>query len=140
MSGNKSLFVNLSFTTTNTKLSPVLDTQRISAFCVQNRLNQPTSSNTPSFVDDEAFNRKLIDAMYITRPINLENLSTALDVRLTQNVRSSSSVRVYFRVSSSEEVRNIEDLNWTPFNSDGSEDTTVTLLKIMKHLKNTNIV
>ena len=63
--------------------------------------------------------------MYITRPINLENLSTALDVRLTQNVRSSSSVRVYFRVSSSEEVRNIEDLNWTPFNSDGSEDTTV---------------
>ena len=39
--------------------------------------------------------------------------------------------------SSTEEVRNIEDLNWT-FNSDGSEDTTVTLLKIMKHLKNTN--
>ena len=57
--------------------------------------------------------------MYITRPINLENLSTALDVRLTQNVRSSSSVRVYFRVSSSEEVRNIDDLDWTPFNSDG---------------------
>ena len=126
MSGNKSLFVNLSFTTTNTKLSPVLDTQRISAFCVQNRLNQPTSSNTPSFVDDEASTGNSSAAMYITRPINLENLSTALDVRLTQTVRSSSSVRVYFRVSSSEEVRNIEDLNWTPFNSDGSEDTTVT--------------
>jgi len=126
MSGSKSLFVNLSLTTTNTKLSPVLDTQRISAFVVQNRLNQPTSSNTPSFVDDEAPTGNSSAAMYITRPINLENLSTALDVRLTQNVRSSSSVRVYYRVSSSEEVRNIDDLNWIPFNSDGSEDTTVT--------------
>jgi hypothetical protein len=56
----------------------------------------------------------------------LENPSTALDVRLTQNVRSTSSVRVFFRATSSEEVRNIEDLGWTAFNSDGSEDTTVT--------------
>ena len=41
-------------TTTNTKLSPVLDTQRMSGFTIQNRLNSPTSSNTPSFVADTA--------------------------------------------------------------------------------------
>jgi hypothetical protein len=50
MSGQKSLFVTLSLTTTNTKLSPVLDVQRISAFTIQNRLNNPTSANTPNLL------------------------------------------------------------------------------------------
>ena len=42
---------------------------------------------------------------YLTKPVILENPTTALDIRLTQNVRSSSSVEVYFRTSSSEEAR-----------------------------------
>jgi hypothetical protein len=126
MSGSKSLFLNLEFRTTNTKLSPVLDVQRMSAITVQNRLNNPTSGNTPNFVDDEQPTGSSTAAIYCTRPINLENDSTSLEVRLTQNVRSSSSVRVYYRVSSSEEVRNIDELNWIPFNGDGSEDITVT--------------
>ena len=40
MSGNKSLFVNCVMSTSNTKVSPVIDLQRCSAFVVQNRLNQ----------------------------------------------------------------------------------------------------
>ena len=126
MSGNKSLFVQLDLTSVNTKLSPVIDTQRMSAFTIQNRLNQPTTGNTPDFVDDDQPSGSSTAAIYCTRPISLENPSTALEVRLTQNVRSTSSVRVYFRATSSEEVRNIDDLGWTAFNGDGSEDTTVT--------------
>jgi len=126
MSGNKSMFVTLSMTTTNTKLSPVLDTQRMSAFTIQNRLNSHTSGNHPDYVADTAATGTTSEAVYITRPVVLDNNSTALDVRLTQNVRSSSSVEVYYRVSSSEEVRNIDDLTWIAFNSDGSEDTTIT--------------
>ena len=126
MSGQKSMFVTLTMTTENTKLSPVLDVQRMSAFTVQNRLNSHTSGNHPDYVADTANTGTTSEAVYITRPIVLDNNSTALDVRLTQNVRSSSEVRVYYRVSSSEEVRNINDLSWTPFNSDGSEDITIT--------------
>ena len=126
MSGSKSLFVQLDFTSSNSRLSPVLDTQRMSAFTIQNRLNNPTSSNTPSFVNDEQPSGSSSAAVYCTRPITLENPSTALDVRLTQSVRSTSTVRVFFRATSAEEVRNIDDLNWTPFNLDGSEDVTVT--------------
>ena len=126
MSGSKSLFLQLDLSSVNTKLSPVIDTQRISAFTIQNRLNQPTTGNTPSFVDDDQPSGSSTAAIYCTRPINLENPSTALDVRLTQNVRSTSSVRVFFRATSSEEARNIEDLGWTAFNIDGSEDSTVT--------------
>jgi len=126
MSGNKSFWTILEFSTTNTKLSPVLDTQRMSAFTISNRLNNPTNSNTPSYVADTANTGTSSAAVYLTKSINLENTSTSLDVRLSQNVRSSSNVKVYFRVSGPDEVRNIEDLNWVPFNSDGSEDTTVT--------------
>lgn len=126
MSGSKSLFLNLTLSTTSTKLSPVLDVKRISMVAVQNRLNNPTAGNTPNFVSDTAATGTSSAAVYCTRPITLENESTALDVRLTQNVRSSSSVEVYFRITGAEEVRNINDLAWVPFNGDGSEDTTVT--------------
>ena len=50
-------------------------------------------------------------AIYCTRPISLENLSTSLDVRLTQNVRGSSKVEVYYRISGGEETRKLSDLN-----------------------------
>jgi hypothetical protein len=126
MSGSKSLFINLTLTTTSTKLSPVLDVKRMSMIAVQNRLNNPTVGNTPNFVADTAPTGTSSAAVYLTRPIILENLSTALDVRLTQNVRTTSSVRVFYRVSGAEEVRNIGDLSWIPFNTSGEEDTTVT--------------
>ena len=126
MAGNKSLFVNLSLSTSNTKLSPVLDTKRISMVAVQNRLNNPTSGNTPNFVSDTSSTGTSSSAVYLTRSVILENASTSLDVRLTQNVRSSSSVKVYYRTTSSSEVRNINDLSWVPFNIDGSEDISVT--------------
>ena len=126
MSGSKSLFVKLDLSSSNSRLSPVLDLQRTSAFTVQNRINSPTTGNTPDFVNDEQPTGSSSAAVYCTRPITLENPSTALDVRLTQNVRSTSEVEVYFRATSSEEVRNVDDLNWTPFNGDGSEDVSVT--------------
>ena len=126
MSGSKSLFVNCTLTTSNTKVSPVIDTQRISMIAVQNRLNSPTSINTPDFKDDEQSSGSSSAAIYCTRPIVLDTPSTSLEVRLTSNVRASAKVEVYFRGTSSEEVRDIKDLSWTPFNGDGSEDTTVS--------------
>ena len=92
MSGSKSLFVQLDFSSSNSRLSPVLDLQRTSAFTIQNRLNNPTSSNTPSFVDDDQPTGSS-SAVYCTRPITLENPINCLDVRLTQSVRSTSSVK-----------------------------------------------
>ena len=125
MSGNKSLFVTCTLTTSNTKVSPVIDTQRISMITIQNRLNSATSSNTPDFKDDEQSSGSSSAAIYCTRPVVLDNPSTSLEVRLTSNVRASAEVEVYFRGTSAEEVRDIKDLSWTPFNGDGSEDITV---------------
>ena len=95
----KSLYTILELSTTNTKQSPVLDTQRMSAFTISNRLNSPSSSNTPSFVADTASTGTSSAAVYCTKAVQLENNSKALDIRLTANIRSTSEVEMYFRTS-----------------------------------------
>ena len=124
ITGGKSFYTILQLTTTNTKLSPVLDTQRMSAFTIQNRLNNPTSSNTPSFVADTVKTGTSSSAVYLTKPIILENNSKALDIRLTANIRSTSEVEMYYRVATDGDK--LDQLSWTPFNTDGSPDTTIT--------------
>ena len=65
-------------------------------------------------------------AVYCTKSIVLETASTSLDVRLTSNVRSTSKVKMYYRIIGSEDDTTIDKISWTPFNTDGSEDITVT--------------
>jgi hypothetical protein len=130
--GNSSAFLTLNLSTNNidvdgtSKVSPVIDTTRMSMVVVQNRLNYPTSANTPNYVNDLAPYGSSSKAIYVNRPITLANPSTTLQVRLTANVRSSSIVKVYYRTTSATEVRNITNLSWIPFNTDGNEDITVT--------------
>ena len=125
IAGGKSLYTILELTTTNTKLSPVLDTQRMSVFTIQNRLNNPTNSNTPSFVGDTANTGSSSAAVYCTKPVILENNSKALDIRLTANIRATSEIEMYFRVAGSDQDVQLSELSWTPFNSDGSPDTSI---------------
>jgi len=121
--GGKSFYTILELTTANTKLSPVLDTQRMSAFTIQNRLNSPTSSNTPNFVADTASIGTSSAAVYCTKPVLLENNSKALDIRLTANIRATSEVEMYFRAATDGDK--LDDLGWTPFNTDGSPDSSI---------------
>ena len=190
MSGSKSIVMNLTMSSTNANLSPVIDLQRINAFAISNRLNNPTVSftdtftgdgsttdftlsgtpssvhllsikkdgkklqpvddftvsgttltldsapasgskviakltNTVDYEDDTAVEGGSSAGAYITKPINLANASTALDVRLAASVRSTSSIKCYYRLSGGEETRRIEDIAFTPFNTDGSSDVTV---------------
>jgi len=124
--GGKSFYTILELTTTNTKISPVLDTQRMSVFTISNRLNSATSSNTPNFVDDITNTGTSSAAVYCTKPVILENNSKALDIRLTANIRATSEVEMYYRVSGPDEERQLDDISWTPFNTDGSPDASIT--------------
>jgi len=126
MGGSKSFWNIVTLSTKNTKVSPVLDTQRMSAFTITNRLNNPTSGNTPDFVADTASTGTSTSATYCTKSIVLETASTSLDVRLTSNVRSTSKVKMYYRIIGSEDDTTIGKVSWTPFNTDGEEDITVT--------------
>ena len=52
MSGSKSMFVNLTISSSNANLSPVIDLKRVNAFAISNRLNQPSVSSTDTFTGD----------------------------------------------------------------------------------------
>ena len=190
MSGSKSLFVNLTISSSNKNVSPVIDVKRINAFAISNRLNNPlvsstdtftgngstttfTLSGTPSSVhllsvkknglrlqpvddftvagttltlisapasgskivvkitntvnyeDDTSIEGGSSAGVYITKKVSLANVSTALDIRVAASVRSGSSIKAFYRVTGGEETRRIEDLEFIPFNVDGSSDDTV---------------
>ena len=190
MSGSKSFVTNITFSSTNTKLSPVIDLKRVNAFAISNRLNNPTVSstdtftgdgsttaftlsgtpsdvhimavtksgkplspvvdytvsgttltmvsapasgakviakitNTVGFIDDFAVEGGSSAGSYITKPVNLVNASTALDIRVAASVRSTSSIKCFFRTSGGEETRKIDDIEYTAFNTDGSPDTAI---------------
>ena len=126
MSGSKSFALTINLFSILENVSPVIDLQRISLFLIQNRLNNPISGTTPDFVAETKNTGGSAAAKYITRPIILENDSTSLDIRISANIRSGSAVKVYYRVTSSEDARKLGDVDWKGFNEDGSPDTAVT--------------
>ena len=127
MAGSKSLVLKLSLFSPNGNphLSPIFDTSRMSAHLIQNRLNKPVSGTTPEFVAETTNTGGSVENKYITKPIVLENESTALDIRITANVNSTSVVKMYYRLSNADDARKMGDLDWRPFNTDGSPDTPV---------------
>ena len=52
MSSSKSMFVNLTISSSNANLSPVIDLKRVNAFAISNRLNQLVVSSTDTFTGD----------------------------------------------------------------------------------------
>ena len=127
MSGSKSFVLNLELiTSTNTdNLSPVIDTKRLSAHLIQNRLFSPVSGTTPDFVAETTNIGGSSPAKYMTRPVLLKNESTALDVRLSASIRSSSAVKMFYRTTSVDDVRLLGNVAWRAFNDDGTPDTAV---------------
>ena len=84
------------------------------------------NSLCPDFTADTAKRGGSSSAKYVTKPINLTNDSTALDIRLSAYVPTSSEIEMYFRTTAADDARSVKDLVWTPFNDDGSPDTAVT--------------
>tara|TARA_Y100001972_G_scaffold38408_1_gene47199 strand:- start:255 stop:2771 length:2517 start_codon:yes stop_codon:yes gene_type:complete len=126
MSGSKSLNLDIAINSTAENLSPVIDTTRLSTHLIRNHLYSPVSGTTPDFVADTAKSGGSSAAKYVTKPIVLTNNSTALDIRISADVPSTSEVEMYFRTTAADDSRSIKELVWTPFNDDGSPDTAVT--------------
>ena len=191
MNNGKSMFVKLTINSSNANLSPVIDLQRVNAFAISNRLNQPAVTSTDTLTGDgstQAFTltsspssvhllsvkisgqrKKPVDdftvsgntltfgvapasgakivaklsntvdfeedtapeggssaGSYITKPVQLETPSTALDVRVAASIRSSSQIKMFFRITGGDETRRLQDIEFTPFNTTGASDATVT--------------
>jgi len=82
-------------------------------------------TNTVDFEEDYASEGGSTAGAYLTKPINIQNPSTALDIRVAASVRSSSSIKAYYRITGGEEIRRIQDIPYTAFNTDGTSDISV---------------
>ncbi len=125
MSGSKSMALKLNMNSPFDNISPVIDTKRLSATLIANRINNPIDGTTPDFKEETTNQGGSAAAKYITRPVVLENESTSLDVRLSAQVPSTAAVKMYYRLSNADDARNMDDLAWIAFNADGSPDSAV---------------
>jgi hypothetical protein len=64
-------------------------------------------------------------AKYTTKEIVLQNPSTSIDVRLTQNLFNSDDVLVFYKIKLTNTQSNFDDLNWYAFNNIGESDNVI---------------
>ena len=135
--GNKSLNMRLSLNTIDTKLSPMVDTQRISTILTSNRVNS-VITNYATDSKSNTIDNDPTAFQYISKEIILENSASAIKIILNAHVNSYCDIRAFYAVSSSQNFNPI----FTPFpgynnlntqkqiinfeNSDGSSDNFIS--------------
>ena len=128
--GNKSLIMDLTLTSNNADISPVIDTERMSFIAVANRLDNidsssdvyPTANFTPS-TDPDGDNNA---AIYMTKKVTLENSATALKVFFAGHRHSTSEIKVYHKILRTDDASDFDDLGWVAFNTTGVPDNTTS--------------
>lgn len=135
--GNRCFNLQLDLETIDTKVSPVIDSQRVNAVFVSNRVNNVITN----YAEDNRVNSLFDDPtafQYVSKEIALENPATSLKVLLSAYINDYSDIRVLYAISNEERFNPI----FVPFpgysnldyrgrvinaqNNDGSSDSIVT--------------
>jgi len=110
LTGNKSMNMRLNLSTTDTRISPVLDTQRISTILTSNRVNVA--------IEDYASDARVdtIDGdpsafQYVSKEITLENPASSIKIILDAHINLYSDIRAFYSIS---ENQNFDPI-FTPF-------------------------
>lgn len=124
MNGIESLNLDISFTSTNPNISPVLDTDFMSCHTVSHRINSVnSSSNTGTMTEYKPSTEASGDnnaAIYMTREIRLEVPATALRTMFAGVVEDECDIEVLYKTlpEGSEEI--FSNIGWEFYNFDGS--------------------
>ncbi len=108
--GNKSLNMRLLLNTTDSRVSPVIDTQRISAILTSNRVN----SVITDYATDNRINSVSDDPtafQYLSKEITLEYSASSIKIILNANINLYSDIRAFYAISDSQNFNPI----FTPF-------------------------
>jgi len=98
--GNKSLNMRVNLTTTDSKLSPLIDTQRMSVIFSSNRVNAPISN----YVTDNRVNSAFDDpnaCQYLSKEFQLENSATSLKIIADAYINTDADIRAFYAISNS---------------------------------------
>lgn len=118
----KSLQVNVLFSTNNENITPVIDVANTTAYLVENIINDQSSGE----LDD--VNPTGI-ARYITKDVQLVSQSNGIHVRFDANVQGSANIRVFYKVLPIESTQTLADRPWVEMTLDNdvakaNNDTT----------------
>ena len=97
LEGNKSMELRLTLGTTNTKVSPVIDAQRVSTVLTNNRVNSVVSN----YATDNRVKSALDDptaCSYLTKEIQLESAATSIKILLSAHVHQNADVRAFYAI------------------------------------------
>ena len=139
LSGNKSFRLTASLTSSDTLVSPVIDTKRMGVIAIGNRVNNidastdvgaltPYHASTASSGDNN-------NAIYITKKIALTQAATALQVLFDGVKMSEAGIKVMYKTLRVDSAEAFDDLDWVFFNTDGSPDSTVPISKTRADFK-----
>lgn len=97
--GSKSMTLRLFLNTVDTRVSPVIDSQRMNTILSTNRINNPISN----YITDPRVNSIDSDPsafQYISRELSLENSATSLKIDLNAYINTFSDIRAFYCVGS----------------------------------------
>ena len=109
--GNKSLNMRINLATNSSKLSPVIDSQRMSAIFVSNRVNAPIGLS--SYASDNRVNSMFDDPnafQYLSKEIALENPATSIKILANVYLNDSCDIRAFYAINNSENFTPIYNL------------------------------
>ena len=95
--GKKSFTMEFLLNTENTKLSPIIDLQRLNVITTTNRIDRVVTN----FPEDARVNAPLGDphaAVYVSKTVKLETPSTSLQVRLAAYRHPTNQIRVLYKL------------------------------------------
>jgi len=110
--GKKSLEIELTLSTTDANLSPVVDLDRVGAVLVSNRVNNIITD----YVNDNRTSKLELDPsafVYATKPIELEIPATSIKTIVSAHINGYCDLRAFFAVTNDSEQLN--SLTYYPF-------------------------
>lgn len=126
--GDKSLQVDITFSTNNENITPVIDVTNTNASLVENVINNQFTGETSSNNGDAI-------ARYITKDISLTSQSNGIHVSFSANVQGNANIRVYYKTLPIDSTGTLDDEPWVEMqlDSDVSKSSNSTTFMPYKY-------
>jgi len=128
LNSSKSFFLTITMSSEHENLSPVIDLDKTSIATVTHRMDNITSSSdvypAASFVEATEPEGDSLEAIYLTRQVQLKTPANQLNVKLDAVRHSSANIDLMFKILRTDDSSDFNDIGYTYFNGDGSTDVT----------------
>lgn len=120
LSSQKSFWLRGVFTTESDNVSPMIDLERMSAFCIANRIDNPqvvgggaTGKNeVVNYVSETSPVGASSLCRYITRKITIDQPATALKIMFAANRPDGSVIETYYKIQAPGSDQRFQELPW----------------------------